>query len=436
MDATDFDTVVQTFSASGSRRGLLRFLTGLPLAGVLAAVLAPESEARRKPHRSRGHRHASHPRHHDTAHHQPTHAPKGKQAQAAGRRHRRKKKTPQCQPESAAQTCAGQCGKVTNTCGTAIDCGACSCGGCQICQTCDAATGQCVPNGSVVGQACASCHACTAAGQCAPVADGTSCDDGNACTQTDTCQGGVCVGTNPVTCTTPNVCHTSASATCDPTMGTCHYPTTVPNGTLCDDGICCNGTCCSGCCGADGTCGSGCRKADGTCGPCRVFVTSTTQTGNLGGLAGADAICQSLAANVAPTPLPGTYKAWLSDSTASPSTRFRCHATDCSQEGYALVDGTRIAGNWGELTGGTLAASIDITEQGSRIPPAFFIWTHTLVNGAAGRQVDEHCSNWTSASSTLAGDVGFETTKTSQWTEVGFAITCDDTLHLYCFQQD
>src|SRR5262249_42934796 len=43
--------------------------------------------------------------------------------------------------------------------------------------------------------------------------------------------------------------------------------------------------------------------------PKRVFVTSTTHDGNLGGLDGADAICASLAANAG---LSGTYKAWLS----------------------------------------------------------------------------------------------------------------------------
>ena len=47
-----------------------------------------------------------------------------------------------------------------------------------------------------------------------------------------------------------------------------------------------------------------------------AFVTSSTHTGNLGGLAGADAICDGLAAGVtAPLPLPtGDYVAWLSSS--------------------------------------------------------------------------------------------------------------------------
>ncbi|MCB1058064.1 MAG: hypothetical protein KDD11_21405, partial [Acidobacteria bacterium] len=50
-----------------------------------------------------------------------------------------------------------------------------------------------------------------------------------------------------------------------------------------------------------------------------VFVTSVGHDGNFGGLAGADAFCQSLADAVS---LGGTFKAWLSDSTTSPADRF------------------------------------------------------------------------------------------------------------------
>jgi hypothetical protein len=50
-----------------------------------------------------------------------------------------------------------------------------------------------------------------------------------------------------------------------------------------------------------------------------VFVSSGIYAATLGGLSGADATCNSLAASAG---LPGTYKAWLSDSASSPSTRF------------------------------------------------------------------------------------------------------------------
>jgi hypothetical protein len=49
-----------------------------------------------------------------------------------------------------------------------------------------------------------------------------------------------------------------------------------------------------------------------------VFVTSRAYTGNLGGLAGADAICQTHAAEAG---LPGTYVAWLATSTVTAPSR-------------------------------------------------------------------------------------------------------------------
>src|SRR4051794_29230703 len=54
-------------------------------------------------------------------------------------------------------------------------------------------------------------------------------------------------------------------------------------------------------------------------GTCTVFLYTTLLSGDFGGLANADGICQVAADDAG---LGGTYKAWLSDNTASPSTRF------------------------------------------------------------------------------------------------------------------
>lgn len=53
-----------------------------------------------------------------------------------------------------------------------------------------------------------------------PTMDGTACNDGNACTQTDTCQSGVCVGSNPIICNDNNAC---TADSCDPSTGSCLY---------------------------------------------------------------------------------------------------------------------------------------------------------------------------------------------------------------------
>ncbi|WP_434042783.1 MULTISPECIES: kelch repeat-containing protein [Sorangium] len=67
-------------------------------------------------------------------------------------------------------------------------------------------------NGDGIGDAC----------DCASPrkADGSPCDDGNACTQTDTCQNGACVGSNPFLCPQPDaaVCRV---AVCERATGNC-----------------------------------------------------------------------------------------------------------------------------------------------------------------------------------------------------------------------
>jgi hypothetical protein len=165
------------------------------------------------------------------------------------------------------------------------------------------------------------------------------------------------------------------------------------------------------------------RQRCGAGGPCRVFVTSTEYGGMLGGLLGADAICQQLADG---RKLAGTYKAWLSDSTASPSTRF-VHSTGP----YQLVDGTRIAANWTSLTDGSLRAPINLTESKSTVTGSTFVWTHTLDDGTAALS-DDHCGDWKVA--TGDGDRGTNTEADPNWTQSGSS-ACNTGQHLYCFQQ-
>jgi hypothetical protein len=85
-------------------------------------------------------------------------------------------------------------------------------------------SGVCIPGPTEPCQALDQCHepgTCSpATGQCShPVkADNSQCNDGNACTQTDTCQGGACVGGNAISCPSPDLCHVGF---CDPSNGQC-----------------------------------------------------------------------------------------------------------------------------------------------------------------------------------------------------------------------
>jgi hypothetical protein len=168
-------------------------------------------------------------------------------------------------------------------------------------------------------------------------------------------------------------------------------------------------------------------------GPKRVFVTSQTYSGNLGGLEGADAKCQALARAAG---LAGTYLAWLSDLAGSPATRF-------SRAGrpYLLVGGNIVADDWSSLTSGMLRHAIDETETGGLILPGPSIgcggaaraWTNTRVNGTLAAE-DESCGDWTDAlsSGTRTGDV---TSQQVMWTELCAGGDCAGPAALYCFEQ-
>ncbi len=111
-------------------------------------------------------------------------------------------------------------------------------------------------NGIIEGAELCDGGACCLA-TCQPVTNGTACSDGNACTRMDTCQAGVCSGSNPVTCTASDQCHTAG--TCSPATGTCSNPAKA-NGTSCNDGNACStGDACTNgqCMGAPMACNDG-----------------------------------------------------------------------------------------------------------------------------------------------------------------------------------
>jgi hypothetical protein len=210
---------------------------------------------------------------------------------------------------------------------------------------------------------------------------------------------------------------------------------TLPDGTACNAGTCRSGRCvaaatadpCASCTGDQVCRGGVCSvPACGAGGPCRVFLSSTRYDGNLGGLSGADAKCQGLAEEAN---LPGTYKAWLSDSTSSPSSRFLP-----STGPYRLINGTTIAANFTDLTDETLLAPIDVTETRGGVGSSIGVWTHTLPSGNGGGDADAHCANWSSSAPVAAGNYGHATNPRLEWTYVSEA-SCSNFFHLYCFQQ-
>ncbi|MBI4039043.1 DUF1554 domain-containing protein, partial [Candidatus Daviesbacteria bacterium] len=163
--------------------------------------------------------------------------------------------------------------------------------------------------------------------------------------------------------------------------------------------------------------------------PIRVFITSTNYNGNLGGVAGADAKCQT-AANSAS--LGGTWKAWISESAGnSPSVRFNS-TSSYRNSNFALLNGTVIANNWTDLTDGSIQNPINRTENNA-LAASSRVWTSTNPDGT--HNSSGSCSNWTSSLSSFYGFVGHNSLKDNGWS---FAIAGDECIlndPLYCFEQ-
>jgi hypothetical protein len=141
---------------------------------------------------------------------------------------------------------AGVCATSTGVCSNPNAANGTTCNDGNACtQTDTCQSGTCTGTNPVVCHASDACHVAgvcaTSTGVCSNpnAANGTSCSDGNACTQTDTCQSGTCVGSNPVTCPPPAQCH--AAGVCDPASGTCSNPNAT-DGTACIDGLICTQT--------------------------------------------------------------------------------------------------------------------------------------------------------------------------------------------------
>nr|WP_276603086.1 DUF4215 domain-containing protein [Nannocystis pusilla] len=208
---------------------------------------------------------------------------------------------------------------------------------------------------------------------------GEGCDDGNL-VQTDDC---------------PNHCQ----------LPVCGDGYAWAGHELCDDG--------------NATQGDGCFE----CLPAkRAFVTSTTYDGNLGGLAGAAAKCQTRADAAG---LGGTWDVWLSTDASSPSTRFLP-----SLPGYRRIDNVIVANTLADLTDGTIDIAISVTELGTT-PSASDVWTGSGPNGQATTAT---CTNWTTNSSAVTGEYGRSNGSNAVWSDNGNPATCNGLRRLYCFE--
>lgn len=165
--------------------------------------------------------------------------------------------------------------------------------------------------------------------------------------------------------------------------------------------------------------------------PKTVFLSWQEVTGNIGGVAEADQICQDEADD---NGLSGTYMAWISDSTSSPDTRFTKNG-----EPYQLPGGQIVADDWEDLTDGELGYTITQYADGLSSPWGPEVWANTLYNGIAanteGDPLLDSCNNWTIGTSPAGAYTGLGSTIGNVLWSNRIDHRCDVWGNLYCFQQ-
>jgi hypothetical protein len=159
--------------------------------------------------------------------------------------------------------------------------------------------------------------------------------------------------------------------------------------------------------------------------PNYAFVTSTLHTGNLGGLSGADAICQARA-NAAS--LPGTFRAWLSSDSTTAAARLG------TASGWIRPDGRPWALSQTDLFAGRERYPLRLTETGADVGSQY-VWSASLMDGSRN-PIGTTCTNWTSASSSLTSRAGSTSALGDIWAEAYAGMTCSSQLQLSCFGID
>ncbi|MFB6374778.1 MAG: DUF1554 domain-containing protein [Bradymonadaceae bacterium] len=145
-------------------------------------------------------------------------------------------------------------------------------------------------------------------------------------------------------------------------------------------------------------CTNDCQCRSGICadGGCvhRFFRTSTTYSGYLGGLSGADAKCNAQASRAQ---LTGTWKAILSDTSTSAKSRIRVAAGL-----YNMSPDRDVATDREDLWDGSIATRITRNAKGNNADVEY-VWTGTEEDGSSAAK---NCDNWTNASTSSGGHVG------------------------------
>lgn len=156
-----------------------------------------------------------------------------------------------------------------------------------------------------------------------------------------------------------------------------------------------------------------------------IFVTSTTSNGNLGGLSGGDAFCQTRGnAGTLTGPLGKTWKMVASDATTSAASRLEINGKVYD------IQGNLIANNSDDLWDGTISNPVKYDEDGNDIVAGTRYWTGSDSSGNPAST----CGSWTNG---VAGNgtVGDASATDSGWITTGVVGACFTQKNLICISQ-
>jgi hypothetical protein len=223
-------------------------------------------------------------------------------------------------------------------------------------------------------------------------------------------------------------CDDDGDAYCDDSMVTIGTPAVCPyGGGDCDDsplGDAINPSALEICDGIDNDCNEG---IDEGCSSIHyIFATSYEFAGDLGGLTGADASCETAAASGAATSgLSATWFAILSDSSTDVNTRVSI------QGPVYNINDDLVANDSSDLWDGTLANAVSYDENGVIITAGdgLSVWTGSDSSGYS--IPSSHCLDWSNSTAGSMGSIGLLDT-TDQWINGSTVDSCDNQRHIYC----
>lgn len=165
----------------------------------------------------------------------------------------------------------------------------------------------------------------------------------------------------------------------------------------------------------------------------RIFVTSTDYQGNLGGVAGADANCQTRADAAS---LGGTWRALISDSTTDARTRSTSRSTYVNMAGDVVAFGFRdlmLSRANVDNIHTVLKNTIGFDELGAANDGNW--WNGSDESGRNSGY--SSCNDWTTNSGTVGGNVGegLRMNALPFWGASGNNQNCDRPQHLVCFEE-